>query len=301
MVAKELSDSLAGAVAGVSDSVVRVNGRRRSSTGIVWSASGDVLTALHTLQREEGLSITLPDGRELPAKVVGVDPGTDIALLRVDAELKVPTWSETGGGRIGELVLVLSRSGNLRATLGMVASTNGPWRTASGGRVDRWIDVDASLPPGGSGGPLVSVEGAVIGMNTSALSRGGGTVPVATLRRVAESIVAHGGVRRGWLGIGVQATALDGKRATQAGQGSGLLVVSLLSEGPAAKAGIQVGDILVSFGGQPLADVGDLHERLDENTVGTTASVRFLRGDEPRDVDATVAGKVARAQGRCGR
>jgi S1-C subfamily serine protease len=298
---KTLSDSLANAVERAAESVLRVEGRRRGSTGLAWSADGQVLTAAHTLHHEESVRIGLPDGRSVSAKVLGRDPGTDLALVKVDATLVVPAWREEGGKRVGELVVALGRAGGgVRASFGMVAGVNGPWRTAGGGRVDRWIEVDGALPPGFSGGPLIDVEGGVIGLNTSALSRGGGTLPVTTLRRIAQSLAEHGGVRRGWLGLGVQPVQLDGAQAQAAGQDRGLLVISLSTEGPAAKAGLLVGDILLSYGGAPLGSAGDLHAKLDESAVDQAVSLRILQGGTPQDVAVIVGGRVAReAHGCC--
>lgn len=301
MNAKEISESLATAVERAAGAVVRVEARRRPSSGIVWAAEGLVVTAAHTVHREEGVTVTLADGRVLPAKLLGVDHGTDVALLKVEAEL-VPAARTGAARRVGELVLVLGRAGaGLRAGLGLVATANGPWRTASGGRVDRWIEVDGSLPPGASGGPLVDAEGAVIGMNTAALARGGSTVPVETIERVVASLVAHGGVRRGWLGVGVQPARLDEKQAAAAGQERALLVVAVAGDGPAAAGGLQVGDVVLTFGGAPVADPRELHARLDESVVDTAVPVRVLRGGAVVELSLTVGGKVAAQPHGCGR
>ena len=301
MNAKEVSESLATAVERAAPAVVRVEGRRRPSSGIVWSADGHVVTAAHTIHHEEGVTVTLADGRTLPAKVVGVDHGTDVALLKVDATLtEAPRTTEKR--RVGELVVVLSRAGSgVRAGLGMVAAANGPWRTASGGRIDRWIEVDGALPPGASGGPLVDADGAVVGMNTSALARGGSTVPVETVERVVASLVAHGGVRRGWLGVAVQPVRLDEKQAATAGQERALLLVSVAAESPATAAGLQVGDVLLAFAGQAVADPRELHARLDESTVDAPVAVRLLRGGVVTEVQVTVGGRVAGHPHGCGR
>jgi S1-C subfamily serine protease len=267
--AKQLSDSLAAAVERAAASVLRVDGRRRGSSGIAWSATGHVLTAAHTLHREEGITVGLPDGGVLPARVLGRDEGTDLALLRVEAELTVPAWAE-GVPRVGELVLALGRPGGaIRASLGMVGSVNGGWRTGTGGRVDAWIDVDGTLPPGFSGGPLVGVDGAVIGLNSSALARGGSTLPVSTLRRIADSLAAHGGVRRGWLGVGVQPVTLQGAQVAAAGQERGLLVVQVAPDGPAERGGLLLGDILLAYAGEPVTEPSALHAKLDEAAVDT--------------------------------
>lgn len=301
MNAKEISESLAGAVERAAAGVVRVEARRRPSSGLVWSAEGYVVTAAHTIHRSEGVTVGLADGRSLPAQFVGLDHATDVALLKVEAALPEPAFSEAGR-RVGELVVLLGRPGSgVRAGLGMIGSANGPWRTASGGRVDRWIEVDGSLPPGSSGGPLIDAEGAIIGMNTAALARGGSTVPVETIRRVVASLITHGGVRRGWLGVAVQPVRLDDTQAAIAGQDRALLLVSVAGESPAASAGLQVGDVILSFNGTLVADPRELHARLDESTVDSEVPVQVLRGGAVAAFALRVAGRVAHGSRGCGK
>ena len=245
MLASDLSNSLALAVDRAARSLVRINGRRRASSGIAFSPDGAentdlVVTAAHTLHRAEGVTVSLADGRDLPAALVGVDLSTDLAVLRLEEAHPAASASAAGGSRVGEVVLSIGRTPfGLRAAFGIVAGVAGVWRTGAGGRVDRYVNVDGSLPPGLSGGGLFTAEGELVGMNSSALTRGGGTLPVATLQRLVAQIVSHGGVRRAFLGLGVQPASLAGHPAA-GGQEAGLLV--RLQEQHGVHGRVAVGD-----------------------------------------------------------
>src|SRR5712692_2163578 len=200
-----LSNDLASAVARSAASTVRVDARRRlPASGIVWS-SGVVLTTDHVIEREEEITVGLPDGHEVPATLAGRDPGTDLAILRADTG---PTAIEQGPlPGVGSLVLAVARpdADGPQATLGVVSAVAGPARTWRGGNLDRFIRSDAILYPGFSGGPLVDAEGRAIGINSSYLARGSGiAIPVEVAARVAEALLSHGRVRRGYLGISSQ-------------------------------------------------------------------------------------------------
>src|SRR4051794_19964429 len=167
----ELSQSLAAAVAAASTGIVSIDGRRRiGSTGIVWSADGVIVTANHTLHADDGIEV---DG--VPAALVGRDPSTDVAVLRGERKGLTPIeFTDAEGLQVGNLVLAAGRPGrSIRAALGIVSALGGEWRTPDGARVERFIEVDGSLPAGFSGGPLLDPEGRAIGMNTSRLIRGG--------------------------------------------------------------------------------------------------------------------------------
>ncbi|HEY8021881.1 MAG TPA: trypsin-like peptidase domain-containing protein, partial [Thermoanaerobaculia bacterium] len=204
----QLSNGLAAAVAAAGASVVRVEARhRRPSSGIVWSADGVIATADHKVERDEDLHVGLPDGRAVAATLVGRDPRTDVAVLRAEATgLTAPAWATDEGLKVGHLVLALSRPGqNIRASLGIVCALGDGWRTHAGGRIDRWVETDVLHQPGFTGGLLVDVAGRGLGMDDAGLRhRRGLAVPASTLKRVVEAILAHGGVRRGYLGIAVQ-------------------------------------------------------------------------------------------------
>src|SRR5918998_2381392 len=212
-----LSDGMADAVAKVGKSVVRVNGRRRRPASGVVYAQNTVLTASHVLEREEDLSVVTGDGRTLPARFVGRDPSSDLAVLSV-GDLGVEAASPAEGEpRIGQLALAVGGPGRgegPRASLGVVSSVGGPMRTWRGPRLERYIQTDATPYPGFSGGPLVDARGNVLGIMTTGLARGAAlAIPAELAWRVAKSLEERGSVRRGYLGILSQPVRLpDGQR-----------------------------------------------------------------------------------------
>lgn len=291
-VAVDLSNSLAAAVDRAAPAVVRVNGRRRGpASGVVYRDDGVVVTAHHVLEWDEGIEVVLADGRALAATLLGRDPGTDLAVLRVDAsDLAVPDWS-SAAPRAGHLVLAVARSEHgPRAVHGIVAGTGGPWRTAGGGRVDAYLETDIGLFPGYSGSLLAGASGEALGVNTAGLLRGAGVaLPPATLQRVVEALLAHGQVRRGYLGVGTMPVRLAPGQAGE--HEGGLIVLSVQPDSPAARAGVMLGDVLVAFDGHPLDRPRDLLARLDDEAVGRPATVRVLRAGELRDLTLTVGSR----------
>jgi S1-C subfamily serine protease len=275
----ELSDGLAAVVRGASEAIARVEGRCRGATATVWSSDGLLVTAHHALERDEGVTVHLGDGRSLAARVLGRDAGTDLALLRVDAQDLVPArWDDGDGLAVGHLVVMLGRPGrSVRATLGMVSTLGEGIRTAGGARLDRYLEVDGSLPRGYGGGALVDVQGRVLGMNTPGLLPGGATVPTVTLRRVVGELQAHGRVTKGYLGVGVYPVRLSPEDSARVGQAAGVVVVSLEHGGPAEKGGLVLGDVLLSLDGQATTGPGDLLVAL-EGRVQVTVSAKILRG-----------------------
>jgi S1-C subfamily serine protease len=282
-----LSEDLAGIVAASGPAVVRVEARRRgAASGVVWSADGIVITADHVMERDEEIRVGLPDGTAATATLVGRDAGTDLAALRVEATgLVPPTWSDEPA-RAGQVVVAVSRPGRAtRASLGVVSAAADTWRTPAGGRLDHYVESDVRLHPGFSGSLLVDAAGKALGLNTSGLLRGAGiAVPTATLRRVVPSLVAHGGPRRGFLGVGTYAVRLPADLE----QPSALLVVSVEAESPAARAGLLLGDAILSLDDTPITHPRDLLPFLEEDRIGREARLRIFRAGEIRDVTLTV-------------
>ena len=287
-----LSNDLATVVETAGTGVVRVEARRRlPASGIIWSADGLIVTAHHVVERDEGISVGLPDGRSVPATLVGRDPSTDLAVLRAEATgLTPPSWAEPDTLRVGHLALALGRPGKtVRATLGVIGALGESWVTPTGGRVEPYLQTDVVMYPGFSGGPLVDASGSVVGVNTSALLRGVSlTIPTPTVRRVAEALLAHGAVQRGYLGVVAQPARLPEALAQQLGQETGLLVVSVEAGSAAEGAGILMGDTLVSLDGQPLRHLDDLLVILSTTQVGTTVPVRAVRGGQLQDQSVTI-------------
>jgi S1-C subfamily serine protease len=293
-----LSAELAGLVEAAGPSIVRVEARRAPGSGVVWSADGQIVTAHHAVEWDEGIAVGLPDGTSAPARLVGRDPSTDLALLQVEAQgLAVPRWADVSSAKVGHLALALTRPGrSVRASLGIVSVRGDAWRTPAGGRLDAYLQTDIARHPGLSGSLLALPGGEAAGINTTGLLRGQSlAVPVATVRRVVESLKAHGRVRRGYLGVGTYAVRLPERFARELQQPSALLVVSVEDEGPAAKAGLHLGDVLLAFDGQPLQRPGDLLPLLEETKVGATVDARVLRAGELRTLPVTIALRQARA------
>lgn len=298
---KQFSDGLASAVETAGQAVVRVEARRRiPASGILWSADGLIVTAHHVVEQDDNIGIGLAGGQSLTASLVGRDPTTDLAVLRAKpaaglSTLVPPTLAQPDSLRVGHFVLALGRPGQrVMATLGVISALGDSWRTPAGGEVDRYVQTDVVMYPGFSGGPLVDVNGQVIGLNTSALARGVSlTLPIPTVQRVVETLLSHGRVRRGYLGITAQAARLPAALAEQLDQETGLLIGSVENGGPAEKAGLFMGDTVVALDGQAVRQLDDLLALLTGERVGHAITVRFIRGGQVHDVAVTVAERPA--------
>jgi len=273
-------------------SVVRVEARRRlPASGIVWSSDGVIVTAYHVVERDENIGVGLPNAETVSATLVGRDPTTDLAVLRAQAtDLTPPTWAEPEDLRVGHLVLGLGRPGRtVQATLGIVSALGESWRTPAGGRIEPYLQTDLVMYPGFSGGPLVDVAGRVLGLNTSALLRGISlSVPTPTLRQVVDTLLTHGRVRRGYLGVGAQPVRLPADLVDELGQETGLLLVSVEPEGPAGSAGLTLGDTIVALDGQPVRHMDELLALLGSDRVGASAPVRIVRGGQAQELTVTI-------------
>lgn len=278
-----LSNEITAAVAAAAPHIVAVHARPRlSSSGVIWRP-GVIVTAEHTIRREEEIVVTLPDGRNVPATLAGTDPGTDLAVLKFEGATDAPAPT-TGAPVPGTLALALGRSEDSgpNATLGIISASSGEWRTWRGGRLDHYLRLDLTLYPGSDGGGVINTAGEVIGVATSALSRIAGlAIPSVTVDRVLDEILRRGHVARGYLGLGLQPVELPDHQ-------KGLIVLSLEPAGPAAKAGAMIGDILVKLGGKAVHDTDDIQLAL-ESAVGQSLAVEILRGGEAREITVTIA------------
>ena len=294
-----LSNSLADAVENAGKSLVAVNARRHSpSTGIHWR-SGVIVTADHTLERDEGITITLPDGSQTAATIAARDSGTDLAVLKAEGiDLPEAEIGDAGSLRVGHIVIAVARPGEgLSASWGTVSALSGAWRTWSGGQIDQLIRPDLTLYPGFSGGPLVDGQGRVVGINTSGLSRGLSlAIPASTVNRVVEQLLTRGRISRGYLGISLQPVRLpDNLKGSLGISDSGaLIVVSLEEGGPAEKAGLLVGDIIVSLDGKSVTDPRDIQSVLGSESVGKSIAAKLVRGGAPTELSITVGERPAR-------
>jgi serine protease DegQ len=287
-----LSNDLAEAVARVSRSVVAIHGRRRiPSSGVVWGP-GVVVTANHTLTRDEDLSLTLPDGGTGTASLAGRDPTTDIAVLRMDSDFPSAERSAEANLQVGRLVLAVGRPGpSVTASLGIVSAVGAEWRTWQGGRIDRFVRLDLSVYDGFSGGPLVEAGGRVLGINTSGLTRASAiAIPVTTVDRVVAELVQKGHITRGYLGLAVQPVRLPEPMRRELGLGGtmGLVIINLEAGGPADHAGLLLGDIITGLEGNEVSDASDILTFLGPERVGKEANLRIVRAGQTRPIAITV-------------
>lgn len=277
-----LDQALAAAVAAISPSVLHVARGHGGGTGIAWSADLVVTSSFHTPDRTR-VGVGQPDGSldERDAEVIGRDAGTDVALLRVTGGALSPAkLRELDGLAVGNLALAIGRPGRTaRASLRAIGVLGPEYRTAWGGRLDRYVESDRQIPRGFAGGPLVDADGAVIGMNTRTLVRGADlAIPTVTLRRVVDELVQHGGVRRGYLGVGAYPAA------------AGALVASVEDGSPAHGAGVLVGDVLVELDGVAISDPDTLRTVLGDRP-GQAVKLVLQRAGQKVELQLTLGSR----------
>jgi S1-C subfamily serine protease len=288
-----LSNAMADAVARARAALVTVDARRRFPASGVAYREDLILTADHVVEREEDIRVVLEDGSDRKASLIGRDPGSDLALLRLPkAELFVAERS-AGPARVGQLTLALGRPGSdgVQASLGVVSAVGGPVRVGRGGLLDRYYRTDAIPYPGFSGGPLIDTDGGVLGINTSGLTRGASiTLPAELAWDIAATLTEHGRVRRGYLGIRSQSVSIPAAQRQALGrdQATGLLLVGVEEDSPAAEGGMLVGDILVALGGEVVEDIDRLQGKLLGEVVGESTPIEVLRGGEPTTLTVTI-------------
>jgi S1-C subfamily serine protease len=302
---KSLSQALARVVEQVSTAVVAINARRHSSSsGVCWR-DGVIVTVAHTLRRTEDISVILPSGKSIAATLAGADPSTDLAVLKIDsADIAAPPLGDTSQLKVGNLVLAVGRGAQrgLNATLGIVGVLSGAWRTWQGGLIDQFIGLDSDVHPRADGGPLADSNGNVLGINTLGLSRRIAlTIPASTVDRVVGKLLEKGRIGRGYLGLGMRGIELpeDLKRtlhpSVDAGLvDAGLIVVNVEPDGPAGKAGVVFGDVIVALGGAAVSNLRDLQGFLEPESVGTTIPVSIIRGGRSVEVNVTIGERKRR-------
>lgn len=288
----ELSESLSTIVENTGKSVVRVEGgHRRAISGIVWSPK-QIVTAAGGVLREE--VVVFVDGRELKARVKGRDESTDLALLELDEPLSAATFDDGASVKVGQLALRLARPGEtVRATSGILSAVGQkPWRTPRGGEVDFYLESDAPHQSGFSGGPLVDLQGRVLGMTTNGLLRGTSvTIPTKTIRRVVAQFEAHGKVRRSYLGLQLQPVQLPDPVRVSTGEEIGLLVTSVEKDGPADKAGIQYGDTVLHLGDDSVKTLQDLYRYLRADHADQQVPLKYFRNGQVTTSQVTLGGR----------
>jgi Do/DeqQ family serine protease len=273
-------------------------------SGVIVSNTGYVLTNHHVVEAADEIEVALHDGKKLLAKVVGNDPETDLAVLRVDAD-KLPaiTFGSSDALKVGDVVLAIGNPFGVGQTVtaGIVSALG---RTGLGiNTFENFIQTDAAINPGNSGGALVDVGGNLVGINTVIFSRSGGSmgigfaIPVSTAKTVLEQIVKNGSVTRGWIGVEVQEITAPVAESFKLQTASGALIAGVLRGGPADKAGVKPGDVLVEVEGRPVADPISMLNLIAALAPGNSAKVKLKRAG--RDVDASITvGRRPKPQAR---
>jgi serine protease Do len=273
-------------------------GRRISGqgSGFIIDSAGYVVTNNHVVGQADTVKVELADGRELPAKVVGTDPKTDLALLKINAGGALPTVSfgDSDRLRVGEWVLAMGNPFGLggSATAGIVSARG---RQIGAGPYDDFIQTDASINPGNSGGPLFNAAGEVVGVNAAIFSPSGGNigigfaVPSALAQHVVAQLKEHGKVERGWLGVSMQQLDPALADALGTGEARGALIGAVEPGGPAERGGLQPGDVVVNFNGRAVIQPRDLAEAVAEVRPGSVATVTVLRNGKRVEQRITIA------------
>jgi len=291
---RALDQALAAAVTTVSPSTVHVRRGPSGGTGIVWSEDLVVTSSFHVPDRTK-VGIATADGNldERDAVVIGRDPGTDVAVLRVAGGGLAPaTFREVDGLAVGNLALAIGRPGRTaRASLRAIGVLGPEVDTPQGGTLDRYVESDRQIPRGFAGGPLIDADGQVVGMNTRTLLRGADlAVPTTTLRRVVAELVAHGGIRKGYLGVGAYPATLPQALAQIAGRDRAALLASIEDGGPAATGGLTVGDLVYELAGAPVTGPDSLRDALADKP-GQTVKIALFRGGQKLELDVALGSR----------
>ncbi len=275
------SAAVADLVRGAAPSVVSVKSERAQSSGFVWRP-GLVVAAENALADEGEIEVVAHDGASARAELVGRDPSTDIALLRVQRTDLPQASPSAGGATAGALALVVAaREGSPAASLGIVSYAGPQWRSLRGGLIDARIELSAALRRSSEGGLALDAEGRVFGMAVFGPRRRTLVIPTATIDRVAAALVAKGRIARGYLGLGLQAVKLEGG-------GVGLMAISVDAKGPGAAAGVKQGDVIVAWNGEALRGVPHLMRLLGPDSVGATVKLSLKRAGEPLEIELTI-------------
>lgn len=319
---RAISNESANAVDKISPTVVAVHGRRRiPSSGVHWKP-GIIVTADHTLERDEEVTITLAGGTSISTVIAGRDPSTDVAILKIDTQpetggpgsaksgtqvegkteagkLPVVELADLSTLRVGHWVLAAARTaeGNPRASFAVLGVVGPAWRSWRGGALDLTLRLDRNLHPNFSGAPVVTSDGRVLGIATSGLSRYGAVViPTTTVDRVTAELEKKGHIGRGFLGLGLAPVRIPRRlrESLQLNQETGLLVMAVEAESPAEKAGVALGDLLVALDGNPVRDTDEVQGSLASDRIGKPVRASIIRGGAATEIMITVSERPVR-------
>jgi S1-C subfamily serine protease len=283
---QELSAAFSRLVGIAAPSIVAVKSANSRSSGFFWRP-GLIVTAEEPLAEEDDLTIALPSGESLPARLIGRDHTTDIAVLRVDRADVPVSQLETQPLAVGALALAIgAEDGVPTAAFGLVSRSSGPWWSLRGGEINARIELDLRMRRSAEGGLAIDATGRAIGMTVFGPRRRVLVIPSATIERVAARLEKHGHIPRGYLGLGFQLVAIEGG-------GRGVMVMKVEPKGPGAKAGVHQGDIIVTWNGEPIRHVRSILRALGPDSVGQTVTLGLRRGGETKNVALSIGERPA--------
>lgn len=273
----------------------REHGEQGLGSGVIVTPDGYIVTNNHVVEGADELSVSLPDKRTFKAKVIGTDPKTDVAVIKIDASnLPVLPWGDASRLQVGEMVLAVGNPFGLSqtVTMGIISAVG----RANMGIVDYedFIQTDAAINPGNSGGALVNLKGELIGINTAIFTRSGGymgigfAIPSNMAKSVMQNLIKHGKVIRGWIGVSIQEVTPDLAKEFGAVETTGALVADVMDDSPASKAKLERGDIITGYNGTAVRDPGQLRSLVAETAPGTTVTVSILREKKSQDIKVTI-------------
>ena len=296
------SRAVVGAVDRVSPSVVKIDVKKRmvqptmfgrgqmrevpgSGSGFIFTPDGFILTNSHVVHDAGDIDVALSDGRHFPARIIGDDPDTDLAVIRIEApDLAAAKIGDSGALKPGQMVIAIGNPYGFQCTVtsGVVSAVGRSLRTNTGRLIDDVIQTDASLNPGNSGGPLVNSRGEVIGVNTAIILPAQGicfAIPSSIAKFVASSLMRDGRIRRGRIGMAGQNIELKEEfvRSMGLATGHGVLIVNVEKGSPAQKAGLEPGDVVIGLESTPIASIDDLHKHLTEDVIGKPVTLTVVR------------------------
>jgi S1-C subfamily serine protease len=297
------SSAVIHAVDTVGPAVVKIDAGRGGGSGVLFTPDGLILTNCHVVENSAPLTVVMTDGRSLRADLIGQDADTDLAVIRVDGSaMPFATLGDSRAVRVGQIAIAIGNPYGFHhsVTAGVVSALGRSLRARSGRLMDDIIQTDAALNPGNSGGPLVTTRGEVIGVNTATILPAQGlcfAIASNTARFVAARLIRDGRIRRSYIGLAGQTVPIPRAvaRENQLAVTSGVFVVSVEPNSPAAAAGVKDGDVLLAFAGTPVTGVDDLHRLLTEEKIGEPTAVTFLRAARKRKI--TVVPRESRPRG----
>ena len=284
----QLSQALAARAAAARSSVAAIRGEYGSLSAVLWQNVA-VVTSAQSLSKRQSYDVVAATGVSQAATMAGVDPATNIAVLK----LTTPIESKPLISRVphtGELVSAYgaNSSGGMSARLGSVGTVGAPWQSSAGGQIDQWITLDIRLGRSEEGGPIFDTSDGFVGMSTFGPRRRVLAIPAATLERVVPTLLRDGHVARGWLGMALQPVAVPEALRQASGQSAALIAMSVSDEGPAARAGLLAGDIVLSVDGHETQRVSNLMAALGPDSIGRSIEIRTIRGGVIKSVSVTI-------------